>query len=146
MILIFILPLLLVKLNYKVGLFAIAFCISYWTIKVFESYYYVLKSYVQLLSFNKKDLRDSEIFQAEAKKVHHVVIVPIYTEPFDVIEENILSILDNDYPYMERVTVLLATEARATDSQKHAAAIISRFQDAPIEIVNVMHPADLPGE
>lgn len=78
--------------------------------------------------------------------MQHVVIVPIYTEPYDVIEENVISILENDYPYMEKVTVLLATEARAPEAQKHAIAIIEKFSDRDIEIVNVVHPADIPGE
>lgn len=50
--------------------------------------------------------------QAEAKSVRHVVIVPIFTEPYDVIEENVAAIVANDYPFMENITVLLATESR----------------------------------
>jgi hypothetical protein len=49
------LPLILMQIHYETGLFFIAFYISYWSVKVFESYYYVLKSYIQLLRLEKKD-------------------------------------------------------------------------------------------
>lgn len=63
---IFLLPAILVKINPKAGLFFIAFCISYWTVKVFESYYYVLSSYLALLRVNRTDFLESEIMLAEA--------------------------------------------------------------------------------
>jgi hypothetical protein len=44
------------EVNYKLGLFFIAFYIAYWSVKVFESYYYVLRSYMRLLSLEKRDL------------------------------------------------------------------------------------------
>ncbi|MFZ2255370.1 MAG: hypothetical protein WAW59_04830 [Patescibacteria group bacterium] len=53
------------------------------------------------------------MIQRGAKNLKHIVIVPIYTEPYDVIEENILSILKTEYLYPENITVLLATETRA---------------------------------
>jgi hypothetical protein len=49
------LPLVLMQIHYETGLFFIAFYISYWSVKVFESYYYVLKSYIRLLKLEKKD-------------------------------------------------------------------------------------------
>jgi hypothetical protein len=49
------LPLVLMQIHYETGLFFIAFYISYWSVKVFESYYYVLKSYIRLLRLEKKD-------------------------------------------------------------------------------------------
>lgn len=143
---IFLLPALLVKINPKAGLFFIAFCISYWTVKVFESYYFVLSSYLTLLRLNRTDFRESEIMQAESGSVRHVVIVPIFTEPYDVIEENVAAIAANEYPHLDKVTVLLATEARVPEAEGNAARIIERFKDSPIEVVNVSHPDGIPGE
>ncbi len=55
---IFILPLVLMEINYQTGLFFIALYISYWTVRVFESYYYVLQSYLKLLQIEGKDYSD----------------------------------------------------------------------------------------
>ena len=57
------------------------------------------------------------------------MIVPIYTEPYDVIEENIIAILETEYAYKHNITVLLATEARAPHGTEHAERIIANYKD-----------------
>jgi cellulose synthase/poly-beta-1,6-N-acetylglucosamine synthase-like glycosyltransferase len=135
------------SISYQIGILFIAFYISYWTIKVFESYYYVLTSYITLLRTNKKDYSDYPVILSDAKHLLHIVIVPIYSEPYDVIAENIESIIANDYPYRENIIVLLATEERGIGAKDNADKIVSIYSGAsPVKIVNVVHPADIPGE
>lgn len=57
---IFALPLVLMEVHYQTGLFFIALYISYWSVKVFESYYYVLRSYLKLLAMEKKDFSNDQ--------------------------------------------------------------------------------------
>jgi len=140
---IFILPLALMEIHYKTGLFFIALYISYWTVKVFESYYYVLRSYIRLLRYEKKDYSDDSIIQRNAKHLKHIVIIPIYTEPYDVIEESVMSVMANDYAHMKNVTILLATEARAPDAESHAEKIKEKFKTHEVSIVNVVHPKEV---
>lgn len=137
---IFVLPLVLMAINRNLGLFFIALYISYWSVKVFESYYYVLKSYFKLLKYEKINWTHNPIILEKAKDLKHIVIVPVYTEPYDVIEENILSIIVAKYPYKHNITVLLATEARAPDGQSHAERIIHEHSGKGINIVNIIHP------
>ena len=143
---IFALPLVLMEVHYQTGLFFIALYISYWSVKVFESYYYVLRSYLKLLAMEKKDFSNDETLKEWWKNIKHIVIIPIYTEPYNVIEENILSIIANDYIYMENITILLATEARAPDAKWHAEKIIDVYWKCNIKIVNIVHPANIPWE
>jgi len=96
---IFLVPIILLKIHYQLGIFFIAFYISYWTVKVFESYYYVLTSYITLLKTNKKDYLKTDIIQKEAIKLKHIIIIPFYNEPYDVVEDNVNAILKNDYPH-----------------------------------------------
>ena len=120
---IFLLPLFLMEIHNQTGLFFIALYISYWSVKVFESYYYVLRSYLKLLAIEKRDFSEDPTLKRSGKNLKHIVIIPIYTEPYDVIEENVLALLANDYMYMENVTILLATESRAPDAETHAKKI-----------------------
>lgn len=136
----FLLPIVLMQVSYHLGLFFIALYIAYWSVKVFESYYYVLKSYIKLLRLEGRDWARDPLIQRGAKNLKHIVIVPIYTEPYDVIEENILSILATEYLYRENITVVLATESRAPHWQKHAERIISEYTGKWINIVNIVHP------
>lgn len=143
---IFAVPIILIKFNQNIGLFFIAFYISYWTVKVFESYYYVLRSYIELLDYDKMDMANNELVKENGEHIKHVVVVPIYTEPYDVIEENVTAIIANDYPHMQNIVVVLATEARAPEAESHAAKIIENFKNSPIEIFNIVHPDGLPDE
>jgi cellulose synthase/poly-beta-1,6-N-acetylglucosamine synthase-like glycosyltransferase len=101
---------------------------------------------VKLLKYEKHDFCSEPIIRDHASKLEHIVIVPIYTEPYDVIEENILSLLGADYIYRSNITVLLATEARAPDAETHANNIIKNHGNKGITIINIIHPADLPNE
>lgn len=144
---VFSLPLLLLRINEKVGLYFIAFYVSYWTVKVFESYYYILSSYFRLLHVDKQDYLQTKELQKDAKDLFHLVVVPIYSEPFEVIEDNIRSIMENDYPFKKNITVLLATEARGPGAVENAESIIAAYNGSHgITIVNVTHPDGLPDE
>jgi hypothetical protein len=136
---IFLLPLILMQVQYETGLFFIALYISYWSVKVFEGYFYVLKSYLKLLRIEKRDFANSTLIEKNGKNLKHIVILPIYTEPYDVIEEAVVSLLANDYSYMENVTILLATESRAEDAEMHAKKITETYGKS-IHIVNIVHP------
>jgi cellulose synthase/poly-beta-1,6-N-acetylglucosamine synthase-like glycosyltransferase len=138
---IFLLPLILMEIHYQTGLFFIALYISYWSVKVFEGYYYVLRSYLKLLRMEKRDFSESEIIEIWGENLQHIVIIPIYTEPYDVIEEAVVSIVKNEYRYMENVTILLATEARAPHAESHAKKIIEEY-GKKVDVVNIVHPAE----
>lgn len=140
---IFILPLALMEIHQKTGLFFIALYISYWTVKVFESYYYVLRSYLRLLRIEKRDFSEDAVVKRIGKHLLHIIIIPIYTEPYDVIEENVLALLADDYIYRENVTILLATESRAPDAISHAEKIIENHSGKGMHIVNIVHPEDI---
>lgn len=113
---------------------------------MFESYFYVLRSYIRLLRFEKKDFSKNTTILNHGKNLKHIVIVPIYTEPYDVIEENILSIIATEYLYKENITILLATEERAPDAENHAEKIIKTYGNGQISICNIIHPGNLPDE
>lgn len=148
LVIIFLIPIFLLQISTQVGIFFIAFYISYWTVKVFESYYYVLTSYITLLRTNKQDYSEYPAITDGAKNLKHVVIVPIYTEPYEVVAENVESIIANDYPYMENVTILLATEERGgPDALENAQKIVENYGNkSPVSIVNIIHPDGLPNE
>lgn len=106
----------------------------------------MLRSYIKLLKYEKHDFCHEPIIREHAEKLKHIVIVPIYTEPYDVIEENILSLIHTTYCYKQNITILLATESRAEDAENHAKRIIREYGNHELNIVNIVHPEDLPNE
>lgn len=93
----------------------------------------------------KRNFFGNTILEAHAKNLKHIVIIPIYTEPYDVIEEAVHSVLENNYPYKNNITLLLATEGRAPSANTHAETIIREYGEK-IHIVNIVHPDGLPNE
>jgi cellulose synthase/poly-beta-1,6-N-acetylglucosamine synthase-like glycosyltransferase len=74
-------------------------------------------------------------------------LIPVYSEPYDVIEDSVKSVLENDYPFKENITVLLAVEERWDEAPDNAKKIIKTLaRKTPVKIEMVLHPANLPGE
>ena len=137
---IFIAPMLVLRISDSVGLFFIAAYVAYWTVKAFESYIYIIWSYLKLLRVNKSDYLNTRIIKNDAWDLKHVVIVPIYSEPFDVIDENLHAISINNFPYKDNIIVLLATEERWPWAIDNAKRIVEKYKNAEFSVVNVIHP------
>jgi cellulose synthase/poly-beta-1,6-N-acetylglucosamine synthase-like glycosyltransferase len=93
----------------------------------------------------KRNFKDNTLIEYGGKNLEHIIIIPIYTEPYDVIEEAVLSVIGNDYRYKENLTILLASESRAPHAVEHANEIIKQH-GTKIQIINIVHPDGLPDE
>lgn len=143
---IFALPFATFYINYYLGLYFIAFYVSYWTIRAFESYLYVIFSYIKLLKTNKKDYINTPEIKKQAQSIKHIIIVPFYSEPYEIIEETVNAIVKNDYPYKNNITILLAPEERKPETLKTAELILKKFAKNNVNIVSISHPDWLPEE
>ncbi len=88
---------------YKSITFATTALISYWRIKASQAMNW---------------LEEVKLFP-NWKKVHHVVIIPQYKEPFHILERTIQSLINQDFP-LKQITVVMATEARDPEGKKKA--------------------------
>lgn len=77
--------------------------------------------------------------------VHHVVLVPNYTEPIDVLRRT-LSALSVQHRASERLVVALAMEEREQGAAEKAANLAAEFEGRFRELVVTLHPAGVPGE
>ncbi|EKE28919.1 MAG: hypothetical protein ACD_2C00264G0004 [uncultured bacterium (gcode 4)] len=146
LLLIFATPILLLNVSYKIGLFFIAFYVSYWTVKAFESYVYILAAYIKLLKINKKDYLKTKIIKEDAKNIKFIFVLPYYNEPYDVIEDSLLSVLHNDYSYKGNVTLLMAPEERSPDVVEDVKKIAEKYKNSAFNIEVIPHPTWIPGE
>ncbi len=80
------------------------------------------------------------------ENIYHVVIFPMYKEPYEVVKESFASLAKVNYP-KDKFIVVLATEGRAGDeAQETARRIEADFKDVFGKFLTTTHPADLPGE
>ena len=80
------------------------------------------------------------------QNIYHLIILPMVTEPLEIVRQDFLSLVNNKYP-LDRLIVVLATEERAGDSaQNIASQIQDEFGNKFYKFLITKLPPDLPGE
>ncbi len=124
--------------------FVIAFAL-YWVLKTaFLSYH---------LRYNWKRLRhhmtldwQSMVARFSYQNLHHVVILPFYREPVEVIEASLAALSKVNYD-PKKIIIVLAGEGRAGDHAKEVGdAMQAKYGSHFGYFLTTVHPADLPGE
>ena len=80
------------------------------------------------------------------EKIYHLIILPIYKEGKEIIEESLEALILTEYP-KEKMIICLATEERAGEViQKFAKEIKAKFSKIFFQFITTIHPKDLEGE
>ncbi|MCP6720177.1 MAG: glycosyltransferase family 2 protein [Patescibacteria group bacterium] len=80
------------------------------------------------------------------QEIYHLVVLPMYKEPIEVIEETFKALKATDYP-KDRIIVVLATEERAgLEAKKTASKIEKKFGKDFFKFLVTNHPDNLPNE
>jgi cellulose synthase/poly-beta-1,6-N-acetylglucosamine synthase-like glycosyltransferase len=79
-------------------------------------------------------------------KIYHLIVIPMYEEPLEVVRDNFLNILKSDYPKSKMIVVLAAEEKKRKETEKTIQAIEEEFSSKFFKFLITWHPADLPGE
>lgn len=83
---------------------------------------------------------------SDYSRIYHLVILPMYNEPYEVIRESMQSLANAAYP-KDKFIVVLASEERGYKNTKGSIAKIEKeFKSAFFKFLITVHPADLPGE
>jgi cellulose synthase/poly-beta-1,6-N-acetylglucosamine synthase-like glycosyltransferase len=124
--------------------FVIGFAI-FWVLKTaFLSYH---------LRYNWKRLRHHMLLdwgqmvsRFKYQHLYHVVILPFYKEPVEVIEASVNALSKVNYD-LKKIIVVLAGEGRSAD---HAEEIFTKLRESHGErfgsLLTTLHPKDIPGE
>jgi len=78
--------------------------------------------------------------------IYHLIVIPMYEEPLEVIRDNFLNILKSDYPKNKMIVVLAGEEKRKAETEATLKAIEKEFGSRFFKFLITWHPADLPGE
>lgn len=121
---------------------------------LFDTYWLLKTLYLSLHlrhAFNK--MRENEKIDWLAKlegykwrDIYHLVILPMYNEPYEVVRDSFESLAKINYP-KEKMIVVLATEERAGEkSREIAKKIEAEFGNKFYKFLATTHPMNLPGE
>jgi len=84
--------------------------------------------------------------EARLSDVYHLIILPMYKEPYEIVKESFEALVKANYP-KDRFMVVLATEERAGQpAQEVAQKIEKEFSGKFFKFLITTHPANLPNE
>lgn len=80
------------------------------------------------------------------EKIYHLVVLPNYEEPYEVMAEGLQSFIDSDYP-KDKMIIVLAFEERAGEERKVLAQkLTDEFGDQFFKFLTTFHPDNIEGE
>jgi len=135
------------QLPAAVAIFIILFDI-YWLLKSLYLSLHMRSTFRTM----KKNLKEDWLLKlrmgASGKWEHfyHLIILPMYREPYEVVRESVESLAKIHYP-KEKLFVVLATEERAgPEAAEIAKKIETEFGRMFSKLLVTVHPANMPGE
>ncbi|MEK7519532.1 MAG: glycosyltransferase family 2 protein [Patescibacteria group bacterium] len=136
------------------AIFIIAFVV-YWFFRAIYFYFHLRSSYRKmrinekidwLEKLNKLKLNRSPLLIKAWQDIYHLVILPIYKEPFILLQDTLTNLKLANYP-KEKMIVVLSAEERA---RQHLDPIVNQvkeeFSQSFFKFLITWHPANLKGE
>jgi len=77
------------------------------------------------------------------KKIYHLVVIPMYEEPLEVVRDNFLNLLSSDYPKSKMIIVLAAEEKTREKVENTVLAIGKEFGSKFSKFLITWHPQGL---
>lgn len=118
----------------------------YWLFRVVYFVIYICISWYRY----RRDLTADWLAQVKDKpdwqRIYHLVFLPTYKEPLEVLRSTFQSLINSDYP-LDKFIVVLAGEERDLENFKNNAEVIKKeFNDKFFKLLITYHPDNLPDE
>ncbi|MCR4280688.1 MAG: glycosyltransferase family 2 protein [Candidatus Komeilibacteria bacterium] len=120
----------------------------YWFIRVSYMLIYLFISWRRYHQESRQNWLSklSEIKDKDWREYHHLVFLPTYKEPFEVVEQTFKSLTQSLYPLDKMVIILAGEEADRVNFEQVAARIQKEFGYTFSKLITTLHPANVPGE
>src|SRR3989344_2596117 len=128
-----------------IAIFIILFDI-YWLLKSIYLSLHLRATFKKMQEYLKISWQDRLAILADWKSVHHLVILPMADEPYEVVRETFESLVKTNYP-KEKLFLILAIEERAGEKAAEISEKIKKeFSHIFPWLIITKHPAGLEGE
>jgi len=138
-----------IVLSFVKPIWAIYFIIVfdlYWLFRVTHFVFFVSLAWWNFRKDTQADWVAKVEKQPGWQDIYHLVFLPTYNEPYEVLKTTFDSLLQSTYP-LDKLIVILAGEERAKDHFKKLAARVKKeYGDYFHKFVVTLHPDDIPGE
>ncbi|MDP3052345.1 MAG: glycosyltransferase family 2 protein [bacterium] len=145
---------LLAFLSFKQPVWVAVFIIifdCYWLCKTIFLYFHLQASFRQMRANKKINWIDklTDNRQSATKNwqnIYHLIIFPMYKEPYEVIRESFLSLKNANYSKDKLIVVLAIEQIAGAAGEITAQKIKGEFEKDFFKFLITCHPANLPGE
>jgi len=142
------------KLPVLAAFFIILFDI-YWLLRTIYFAFYLKTGYSQMKKNEEEDwIKKLELLGipknglniSSWKDVYHLIILPMYREPLEVVESTFNCLLSTDYPKDKMIVVLACEEADKENAKEIALKIKEKYGNSFYNFLITCHPKGLEGE
>jgi len=124
----------------------------YWLLKIIYFSFHLRATFKRMREYMKTDwLGEIKKLEEAAhvpkmEDIYHLVILPMYKEPYEVVKESFESLRKADYP-KDKFIVVLATEERGGEEGREVAEKVTKeFGNSFFKFLVTTHPGGIPGE
>src|SRR5258708_5307574 len=135
------------RLPAEISIFIILFDI-YWLLKTIYLTLHLRATLSEMKKNLKIDwiLRLTEWKESGWENIHHLIILPMFDEPYEVVRESFVRLTEAHYP-KEKLMVVLGLEERAGDAARSVGEKIQKeFEKEFGQFLVTVHPKNIPGE
>ncbi len=141
----------LVILSFVNTIWAIYFIIVfdvYWLVRIVYMIIYMVYSWRKYAKSIKIDWQKKleKEKKDEWKKIYHLLVLPTYLEPYEVLEETFNHLIKVKYPLNKFIVVLTGEERDKDNFEKYAQKIKKKFGDKFYKLIIHIHKKDIPGD
>ncbi len=139
------------KRPFWVAIFIICFVI-FWFFRTIYFSIYLWFSYKKMEKNKRIDWiqRLAELSKKNKKidwrKIYHLIVIPMYKEPLEIVRENFQFLEKSDYPKEKMIVVLACEERTRSFVEKTARVIKEEFGSKFFRFLITWHPDNIPGE
>ncbi len=118
----------------------------YWLVRAVYTLVYLVVAFRRFRQSMRIDWEQRLRTVAGHEKIFHLVVVPTYKEPFELIEQCFTGLKNSRYP-LDRLLVVLACEQRdRQQAHEYARKVEERFHGVFGQLLVTFHPDQIPGE
>ncbi len=122
----------------------------YWILRIIYLHFHLRSSFGKLrknLEINwLEEVKRLPIVNRQLPDIYHLVILPMYKEPYNVVEQTFEKLVGANYPLDKIIVVLVAEEKGGAEAKKTAQKIKENFGGKFFKFLIAVHPFGLPGE
>lgn len=133
-----------------IAIFILAF-VMYWLFRTIYFSFYLRSSFLKMKNREKinwlsKLEQLSNRTGRNWREIYHLIILPMYKEPLEVVRASFNALLNSDYPKDKLIVVLACEEKVKPEVETTVLAIKNEFEDKFFSFFVTWHPSNLPGE